>query len=551
MTEVVGPGRIWHSWVCILAFSFTAAVGMLCNYTGNFAKAEVKHVAITIEAKTHKLQLDDRRSQVSSKTSFEPRYMAMVCPSVDISNREDRQQTKARIGNGIASYLTMVAVARAVGRSLVVIQQPTLSNASLNDSAFIELLQNHWRSIPGTVNISTISPTSWELWTDRKFALAPGCPSGLLSSTALPPWLPEPWPQHPTSCRTKLRLELLKDELASPNAPRLIVADFAVRNLWLYPGTQPSWMHPWIPGAYRSKREPPSIIDIECALLPKLKYVASAKAYITSELGTRVLALHIRLGDALWAKLNHVTPAVVLASVLNDFCHKHKVHTIFVAALPKPLEYLQLLKEHTHVPIRLIDMAALCRFVPCIEKQVAPMMMDRLIASHADVAFASFPGASTFGDQIARLRFCFNKSTALDQELETMWTRKHREYLLLDAKIQPALEGLAQRFGCSKTDVGHIQVAQRAFIGTEWTKWILDLANSTKKSSRSGKWVITRRMLASKCNVEAKPTRTWHGINIGCGTFDVQPCVRRMAEALIRTTSTLRTSRDFKNETKS
>ena len=166
----------------------------------------------------------------------------------------------------------------------------------------------------------------------------------------------------------------------------------------------------------------------------------------------------------------------------------------------------------------------------CSEDQLAPLMFDRIVAARADVAHASFPGASTFADQIARIRFCLNMSTSLDDELEALWLRKRQEYIDSENRQLAMVNSLADQFNCSKPELEHILAAQRSYISADWSNWTLDLSTSPTVSA----WTIVPNMLAAKCNPEAQSTATYGDLKIGCALALVTPCMRQMAEALIR-----------------
>lgn len=340
------------------------------------------------------------------------KYLAILEPRTDVEEQSYKHLKAVRIGNGFASYLTMNAMARALNRTLVIIPDCPCA-ANRNESQFHQLLRTLWRPLSNVADISSIPSQPWWYLTRHGNGQNGECPSvsQLRNRYQLPPWPPSPWLPDPSLCQTNIKpLDKFFNLTSAPDAASLIYIGLEPFYMWTYPSHQPSWLKPFMPGSLSHPRVAPSHVDNECWILPQSHFVAAAKEYKAQQLGSNVLGLHIRLGDMV-ARPQFMTPAVVLADILNVFAEKHNVTSIYIATVPKPVAYIELLKARTRVPIQLLNKTLACDLVNCsLHKQVVAMM-DRLVAAHADIAFYAFAGQSTFADQILRLRFCLNVST--------------------------------------------------------------------------------------------------------------------------------------------
>lgn len=130
------------------------------------------------------------------------RYVALIAPQTDVLMTQ--HSVGGRVGNGISSYLSMMAVAHALDRTLVII----------DTSDFPRLLNLFWRPPPNVANMSLLPPQSWVLCTSWK---DDNCSHHAIPVT-FPPWPPAQWPSLPSTCRTNASLANLQDDLSCTNS---------------------------------------------------------------------------------------------------------------------------------------------------------------------------------------------------------------------------------------------------------------------------------------------------------------------------------------------
>jgi len=113
------------------------------------------------------------------------------------------------------------------------------------------------------------------------------------------------------------------------------------QNVWTYPKSQPAGLKPLLPGSmkYPFGDFPAVNKQVECRFMPQDHLVGLARRYYTKFLGSGVVSIHLRLGDAVGKRWStaYLTPAAILARVINEFtAGRPAAKKIFIASQPHP-----------------------------------------------------------------------------------------------------------------------------------------------------------------------------------------------------------------------
>jgi len=159
-----------------------------------------------------------------------------------------------------------------------------------------------------------------------------------------------------------------------------------------------------------------------CALRPLKHLTSNGLQYVKANFPVRWFAMHLRLGDAVSAKRpkmldkHLVTPATVVADVINEWGARMNATHVFLASQPHEAYYSVIRKHLKNVSVLRYEGRD-------------PEANDRYISMWAPLGYAQYPKASTFGYHIKMIRNTVYGSFPADDNLEALWVAKRNSFI--------------------------------------------------------------------------------------------------------------------------